>query len=187
MSTSSNSKQSDKPLKQKTLTSFLNGSAQLAISTPAKSKTRKPPVSSQRPRVERAPSPKFMETNGESDDDSSGIAAIRFEPEVDLSDEDASPRRPTARRRGGLATQAHEVKLDDDEKDDFFSTRSDSSSSEYRKDIRLGKRKQVTELSESEDEHVQPRRRKLIKGTRPLSIDSDDENLLEEVEEHRKP
>lgn len=180
-------KQTGKPLKQQTLTSFLPSSPQRGPPSPTNSKSRKLPISSQRTASARKPVPVPVDNNEDSDGDTSDVDAIQFEPDViELSDEDASPRRPTTQRRGVPATQARGLKLDDDS-GDLFSTRSDSSISESRKKVRLGKRKQVVELSESEEEAVQPRRRKLIKGTRPPSVDSDGEDLMEEVEEHRKP
>ncbi|KZP19459.1 hypothetical protein FIBSPDRAFT_827984 [Athelia psychrophila] len=178
-------KQTGKPLKQQTLTSFLPSSPQRGPPSPTNSKSRKLPISSQRTASARKPVPVPVDNNEDSDGDTSDVDAIQFEPDViELSDEDASPRRPTTQRRGVPATQARGLKLDDDS-GDLFSTRSDGSISESRKKVRLGKRKQVVELSESEEEAVQPRRRKLIKGTRPPSVDSDGEDLMEEVEEHR--
>lgn len=182
-------KQSDKPLKQQTLASFIHSSPQRVPQSPINSKSHIPQIGSQRTsarKPEPASVPADNNENDDSDGDTSDVDAIRFEPDViELSDEDASPRRPTAHHRNAPPTQARGMKLDDDSSD-FFSARSDGSGLESQKKVILGKRKQVAELSESEEEDMQPRRRKLIKGTRPPSIDSDDD-LMEEVEEHREP
>ena len=181
-------KQSNKPLKQQTLNSFLNSSPKNATPSPPKAKSLKAKTGSHHARKLHAASPQPLDSNEESEGDSSDVAAIKFEPDViELSDEDASPRRPSTQRRGIPLTQAGVVVLDDDDEDSIFFSRNGGSDSKLRKNVKLGKRKQVEESSsESEEKEVQPRRRKLIKGTRPPSIESDDEDLMEEVEEHRK-
>ena len=113
--------------------------------------------------------------------DNSDIAGIKFEPEViNLSEEDASPRRPKANR----TSQSQRIVGSDDDEDSEFKLGSKKRVEKKKNSKKLRKRKQVIEESESEEEEeVQPKKRKFVKGVRPSSPEEDD---IDEVEEHRE-
>ena len=113
--------------------------------------------------------------------DNSDIAGIKFEPEViNLSEEDASPRRPKANG----TSQSQRIVGSDDDEDSELNLGSKKRVEKKKKSKKLRKRKQVIEESGSEEEEeVQPKRRKFVKGVRPSSPEEDD---IDEVEEHRE-
>jgi hypothetical protein len=113
--------------------------------------------------------------------DGSNVGAVHFEPE-DLSDEDESPRRPTAVRRT-LRVRAASSNSDEGNKSVTHSVQP-SKNKAQRKSGRFGKRKQIEDDSEAEDE-VQPKKRKFVKGIRPSSSE-EDEDFLDELDEHRE-
>ncbi|PCH38064.1 hypothetical protein WOLCODRAFT_96408 [Wolfiporia cocos MD-104 SS10] len=116
----------------------------------------------------------------EDESQSSDAGAIRFEPEViDIDDdEERSPRRPTKK--------GQKMRIID-ESDEQAQPNPDSSEEEGAgipvawKRKRSGKQKQVI-ADESESEEVRPRKRKFIRGMRPLSSPEDDADLLDEVD-----
>ena len=153
--------------KQQTLAGFFSSPVRKASSSSPAKRTH----GSRR----RVPTP---EPESASSDDSD-VAGIKFEPEIfDLSEEDSSPRRPKA---NGTSPSRRIVGSDDDE-DSELNLRS---MKRAKKNKKLGKRKQVIEESESEEE-VQPKKRKFMRGVRPPSPEEDDVDILDEVEEHRE-
>jgi len=169
-------------LKQKTLLGFLSSSP-AAIPTSQIPKRANKPKARKRGRV--------ASPESESDDalhknatwsDGSDVGAVHFELE-DLSDENESPRRPTAVRRKPRI-RAGSSNSDDENKLDAHSVEPLKNKTR-RKSGTFGKRKQVEEDSGSEDE-LQPKKRKFVKGVRPSSPEEDEEDILDEVDEHRE-
>ncbi|KIM87118.1 hypothetical protein PILCRDRAFT_300520 [Piloderma croceum F 1598] len=168
-------------LKQKTLVGFLSSSP-AAVPTPQTPKRANKPKVRKRGRVvsPESESDVDLHKNG-TGSDGSDVGAVHFEPE-DLSDENESPRRPTAMRRTPRVRA--ESSNSDEENKSAAPSVEPSKNKTRRKSSRFGKRKQVEEDSESEDE-LQPKKRKFVKGVRPSSPEDDEEDILDEVDEHR--
>lgn len=159
-------------MSQATLTSFFSSPpSKIPVTPKVRNRKRVPTLSS--------------ESEG-TESDASDVGAIQFEPEViDLSDGDESPRRPMAKRR------TRRIRADSNSADEAeihishsCSSQDKSRGSLRRKSRRIGKRKQVNEESGSEE--LRPKKRKFIKGVRPSSPEEDEDDILNEVEEHRK-
>lgn len=169
---------SPKKIKQKTLIGFFSSPPTGSLSTAPKPQTPKR-VKHKPPKRRRIASPEpDCDIDNRSND--SDVDAVHFEPEViDLSDEDESPRRPTTKRRAP-PVRAESVSQDEKEKS---SAKSGRAPGKARRQI--SKEKEVLEDSDPEEE-VQPKKRKFIKGVRPSSPEKDLDNILDEVDEHRK-
>lgn len=113
----------------------------------------------------------------------SDVGAIKFEPKPSVqkdTDEDESPPRSTRKKRriqpvridSGTESAVEEGNVKDD---DVFSM--------PRTRLSKGKGKQV-HSTDSEQDALPRRRRKLVKGQRPLTPEEDD--IANEVEEKRK-
>lgn len=169
-------------LKQKTLIGFL-GSSPAASSSGFSMQTFKRAQSKAQKRG-RVVSPESDSGpgNNTAESDGSDVGAVHFEPEViDLSDEDESPRRPRTKRR---TPRVRAESSSPDEK----SVATSGGSLRYgtrRKSKNIGKRKHVEDDSGSEDAG-RPKMRKFVKGVRPSSPEEDDNDLLDEVDEHRE-
>lgn len=182
-------KVSAKPPKQKTLATFFNSPSKSKFTQPETPPKPKPlktgstQTSKQRRVTNHDSAPQI---DGEdSSDDGSDVAAIRFEPEViELSDENASPRRPMTQRHVPRP-RGSSVILDEEDAHSAVSDESDAKKATQRKK-KLGKRKFILDQSDSqEEEEIQPRKRKLVKGVRPPSEEKDDD-IMDEVDEHCK-
>ncbi len=116
---------------------------------------------------------------------SSDAGAIHFEPHVVVinssEDEGDLPPRPTfAGKRKKRTKRAHSVdsasapsSADDEEERELY----------VRKGKRAGKKSAAAVLDSDEEEELQPlKKRKLVKGERPVTPEADD--LMEEVDEH---
>ncbi|KAL4074404.1 hypothetical protein V8B97DRAFT_1949545 [Scleroderma yunnanense] len=144
-------------LKQRTLTGFLQSSP------PAESRgksTHKTP-SKQRRRA-KIPSPEESAQSGDEGNGDSDVGVIRFEAEtIEISDEDASPRRPKRRRTNDIF---REREPEDDEELIGIPVRWKGK----------GKMKAIVDS----DDESQPRR-KLVKGARPLTPEDDEDDVDE--------
>ncbi|KAH9856974.1 hypothetical protein C2E23DRAFT_881467 [Lenzites betulinus] len=115
---------------------------------------------------------------------SSDAGAIRFEaPVLEISsesDKDVAPRPSFANRGKKRLRRAHSeesaspVPSDTEEKDVYV-----------RKGKRAAKKTVAAVVDSDDEEEPQPRRRKLIKGERPSSPIHEENDLMEEVDEHR--
>ncbi|KAL1944526.1 hypothetical protein VTO73DRAFT_2956 [Trametes versicolor] len=117
---------------------------------------------------------------------SSDAGAIRFEvPVVEItsseSEKDVAPRPSNTQKGKKRVRRAHS----DESASPIVSDAEGEGKGVYvRKGKRAAKKKAVAVL-DSDEEEVQPRRRKLIKGERPSSPVVEDVDLLDEVEEER--
>jgi hypothetical protein len=171
-------------LKQKTLVGFLSSSPPAAPIPQTPKRANK---------LKARKRGRFVSPESESDvdlhknatgSDGSDVGAVHFEPE-DLSDENESPRRPTTVRRTPRVKA--ESSNSDEENKSAAPSVEPSKNKTRRKSSRFGKRKQVVEDSGSdEEEELQPKKRKFVKGVRPSSPEEDEEDILDEVDEHRK-
>lgn len=162
---------SPKKMKQKTLGDFLLTSSPPPISPPA-------PVKKRQVKQEH----KVIALDSDTCDDleqDSDVGAIKFEPQViDVSDEDDSPRRPSARRfkKSFVVTDSlPDMAASDDSLEDHIGIPI------AWKGSKKGKRKRKA-IADSDDES-QPRKRKLIKGARPPSPEG---SVIDEVDENGK-
>ncbi|KAG2111588.1 uncharacterized protein F5147DRAFT_685863 [Suillus discolor] len=161
---------SPKRMKQKTLGDFLFPSSPPPISPPAPVKKRQV---KQKHKVIALDSDTCDDLEQDSD-----VGAIKFEPQViDVSDEDDSPRRPSARRfkKSLVVTDSlPDVAASDNSLEDHIGIPI------AWKGSKNGKRKKRKAIADSDDES-QPRKRKLIKGARPPSPEG---SVIDEVDEN---
>ncbi|KAG2134421.1 uncharacterized protein EDB93DRAFT_1092717 [Suillus bovinus] len=156
-------------MKQKTLGDFLSSSSPPPVSPPAPLKKRQ---------VKRKHKVVALDSYTSDDlEQDSDVGAIKFEAEViDVSDEDDSPRRPSTGRlkRSLVITDSlPDVAASDDSLDDHTGIPI------VWKGSKKGKRKRKA-IADS-DEESQPRKRKLVKGTRPPSPEG---SVIDEVDEN---
>jgi len=172
---------SPKRLKQKTLLGFLNSSpvrVSQAAPMPQTPKHLKPKAR-KRQRVASFESD-HDDAAGSEDSD---VNAVHFEPEdLYLGDEDVSPRRPgTKRRTPHVGSESSSV----DEKVESSAT---SGKSLGKKTQRISRN--IAEKNQLEEdfgwEDVQPKKRKFVKGVRPSSPEEDEDDILDEIDEHRE-
>ncbi|GJE90811.1 hypothetical protein PsYK624_069550 [Phanerochaete sordida] len=183
-----------KVLKQMSLTEYLGSSS--PPPEPSSSKKAKPPPSPAKPANRKraaASKRRAPESDAPSDDDSgstsSNVGGIAFEPEVidiSTSDEDVddSPKRPPAtqrktRKRRAESTERSPVVVHTDSDDEEVGVPVTWKG----KGKAAGKRKRA--VVDSDDENPRPRKSKLVKGVRPPTPETAEENLADEVEEER--
>ncbi|OBZ75568.1 Uncharacterized protein C17H9.06c [Grifola frondosa] len=175
------SKRTDSPntLTQKTLDRFLGSSS------PSTSRTTLPqpsPTTRRRATKKRVDSSLLpIERSKEDDDgsDSSNVGAIHFEPELrDTSDEGSPRRAPTKKRRILRAVSDDGSPVPPSNQEETIGVEV------VWKGRRPGaKRNQI--LDDEEEEEVQPKRRKLVKGIRPPSPEYEEPDLMDEVDEDK--
>ncbi|EKM55579.1 uncharacterized protein PHACADRAFT_256297 [Phanerochaete carnosa HHB-10118-sp] len=185
-----------KGLKQKSLSGYFgssspprpdSASSRAKASPPSRTAKRKRPALSKR----RAPEsdPPSENDNGSTSSDVGGIA---FEPQVivvssDGEDVNDSPKRPAATQRKVRKRRAESVeKLPvtvSSESEDTVGVPVNWKGKAKAPNPRSKRKRAV--LDSDSDEDPQPRKSKLVKGVRPPTPETGDEDLLEEVEEAR--
>ncbi|KAI6099879.1 hypothetical protein EDD16DRAFT_1657460 [Pisolithus croceorrhizus] len=145
-------------LKQKTLAGFVHSSPPSSPRTEQRllpNRKRRAPTTSE--------SEESSQSSSDENEDDSDVEAIRFEPEAaEISDEDASPRRPK-RKRVHLTIDNLGERSDDDEVNVGIPVRWKGKS----------KRKVVVDS----DSEPQPHRSRLIKGARPPTPDDEEDEV----------
>ncbi|EMD38402.1 hypothetical protein CERSUDRAFT_113556 [Gelatoporia subvermispora B] len=165
--------------KQKSLDSFV------ASSSPAAAGPSRPATVTRlrHGKQARDPFPKRpVVSSNDEESATSNVAAIHFEPEaIDTSEEEPPIRKqPAARSRRTKSRRARIAS--DDQRTSAASCAESEESPIARPSLRAsGKRKPL--IHDSEEEELQPKRRKLLKGVRPPTPEDDDGNLLDGVDE----
>ncbi|OCH94983.1 hypothetical protein OBBRIDRAFT_884303 [Obba rivulosa] len=167
-----------KKLKQKTLHGFVASSSSPAAAGPSRSTA----TTRQRRRARAKTPPKRPTLKSDDEDEgseSSDVAAIRFEPTaIEVSDEERPLRTHLSQKR-----KSRQVRDDSEEQEMPASSEEEPEESPIVRKRASGKRKLT--VSGSEEEDIQPKRRKLLKGVRPPSPDEEKSDLLDEIDEDK--
>lgn len=193
-------KNAHKQPKQRSLLGYFESSSP---SRPEASSSKKPRLSLS-PKIAKrkrsAPTKRrAVESDPPSDDGgstSSDVGGIAFEPQVveissDEEDAEVSPKQPTAtqrktrKRRAESAERTPVIVSSDSGEERIGVPITWKGKAKAKAQDPKGKRKRAV-LDSDSDEDPQPRKSKLVKGARPPTPETDDEDLLQEVEEERE-